>query len=103
MEFLEKIVNANCDVKELKNKIKIELTSLNKELAILDGQISNTESMMDIIQKPEKVEKPEPDNFFDESSGLQALSKDDLILEKNQTIIQLDLKNSDETKLYKRK
>lgn len=98
MEFLEKIVNANCDVKELKNKIKIELTSLNKELAILDGQISNTESMMDIIQKPEKVEKPEPDNFFDESSGLQVLSKDDLILEKNQTIIQLDLKNSDETK-----
>jgi DNA repair exonuclease SbcCD ATPase subunit len=98
MEFLEKIVNANCDVKELKNKIKIELTSLNKELAILDGQISNTESMVDIIQKPEKVENPEPDNFFDESSGLQTLSKDDLILEKNQTIIQLDLKNSDETK-----
>ena len=101
MEFLEKIVNANCDVKELKNKIKIELTSLNKELAILDGQISSTESMMDIVQKPEKVEKPEPDNFFEESSGLQALSKDDLILEKNQTIIQLDLKNNEETKYNK--
>jgi DNA repair exonuclease SbcCD ATPase subunit len=44
MEFLEKIVNVDCDVKDLKNKIKIEISGLNKELAILDGQISNTVS-----------------------------------------------------------
>ena len=30
MEFLEKIANVECDVKDLKNKIKLEISGLNE-------------------------------------------------------------------------
>jgi DNA repair exonuclease SbcCD ATPase subunit len=102
MEFLEKIVNVNCDVKELKNKIKLEISNLNKEMAVLDGQIVTTESMRDIIQKPDKVEKPlnlgsDPHvlscDFFDSNLKLNDVSKEDLISRKNETIKKLQNAN----------
>lgn len=102
MEFLEKIVNVNCDVKELKNKIKLEISNLNKEMAVLDGQIVNTESMLDIIQKPDKVDKPlnlgsDPHvlsyDFFDSRLKLDEFNKEDLILRKNETIKKLQNAN----------
>ncbi len=97
MEFLEKIINTNCDIKDLKNRIKIELTNLNKELAILDGQISNTESMLEIIQKPKKVDKPLVEDFFD-SEDLLNLSVEDLCLKKDSII-----KNIEKEKIIKMK
>lgn len=90
MEFLEKIVNVDCDVKDLKQRIKIEISNLNKELAILDGQIFNTKSMLDIIQKPIKVEKPNKNLFFRLDHTLKNFEKDGLILKKEQTIKQLE-------------
>jgi DNA repair exonuclease SbcCD ATPase subunit len=98
MEFLEKIVNANCDVKDLKNKIKLEITNLNKEMAVLDGQIVNTESMLDIIQKPDKVEKPlslscDPNiaalGFFDPNLQIDQFTKEELTIKKDDTIKKL--------------
>ncbi|ADO00451.1 hypothetical protein WIV_gp107 [Wiseana iridescent virus] len=88
MEFLEKIVNANCDVKDLKNKIKIELGDLNKQMAILDGQILNANNMLEIVQKPTKVEKPIISKFFED--GI-TLSKEELFLKREETISQLKL------------
>lgn len=100
MEFLEKIVNGDCDVKELKNKIKIEISTLNKNLAILEGQISNTESMLKIIQKPNKVEKPLINDFFNINTPLEfkQLTKEQLILKKEETIKKLKLLNLSKTK-----
>lgn len=89
MEFLEKIVNGDCDVKDLKIKIKNEISCLNKELAILDSQILNTESMLDIVQKPKKIDKPSKEVFFNDLN-LTNLSKKDLILKKEETIKQLE-------------
>lgn len=93
MEFLEKIINANCDVKDLKNQIKTELLNLNKELAILDGQISNTESMLQIIQKPNKVDRPSMEDFFDPVEPLRELSIEDLYLRREYTVKQLEKEN----------
>lgn len=90
MEFLEKIVNGDCDVKDLKIKIKNEISYLNKELAILDSQILNTESMLDIVQKPKKIDKPSKEVFFNDLNNLTNLSKKDLILKKEQTTKQLE-------------
>ncbi|CCV02360.1 DNA double-strand break repair rad50 ATPase-like [Invertebrate iridescent virus 30] len=87
MEFLEKIVNADCDVKELKNKIKNRLLQLNKELAILDGQILTTQNMFELIQKPEKVKKPLINEFFGEN---EPSSQEDLTLQKQSVIQQLE-------------
>lgn len=107
MEFLEKIVNVNCDVKELKNKIKLEISNLNKEMAVLDGQIVNTESMLNIIQKPDKVEKPlnlgcDPHSlsydFFDPNLKLDECIKEDLILRKTETIKKLQNANTQKIK-----
>lgn len=86
MEFLEKITNADCDVKNLKLRLKDEISTLNKELAILDGQISNTENMLDIVQKPDKVVKPQIEDYFkgqtednfNEENNLSTLTKDEL-------------------------
>jgi len=89
MEFLEKIVNADCDVKELKMRIKSEISYLSKELAILDGQISNTESMLKLVQKPAKVEKPGNEI----AEALKDLSKEELMLKKEQSIKQLEREN----------
>ncbi|CCV02185.1 DNA double-strand break repair rad50 ATPase-like [Invertebrate iridovirus 25] len=88
MEFLEKIVNANCDVKDLKNKIKIELNCLVKQMAVLDGQILNANNMLEIVQKPTKVEKPIISKFFED--GI-ILSKEELFLKKEKTTSQLKL------------
>ena len=90
MEFLEKIVNVNCDVKDLKNKIKTEISNLNKEMAVFDGQIANTESMLKIVQKPDKVEKPLLDVALKE---LNKLSKNEVILKKEETINKLKIFN----------
>lgn len=86
MEFLEKIVNADCDVKELKNKIKNKLSQLNKDLAILDGQILTTQNMFKLIHKPDKVEKPLIPDFFDDKQP----SEEELVLQKQDIIQQLD-------------
>lgn len=87
MQFLEKIVNGEYDVNDLKNKIKIKLSELSKEIATLDGQISTTENMLQIIQKPEKVEKPNPITFFGDK---EPSSYEDLILWRQSIIKQLD-------------
>lgn len=87
MEFLEKIVNEDCDVKDLKTRIKNEISRLSKELAILDGQISNTESMLEIIQKPTKIEKP----YFE--GEVEPLREEEFILRRKQTIKQLEEEN----------
>lgn len=94
MEYLEKIVNADCDVKDLKLKIKTEISNLSKELAILDGQISNTECMLNIVQKPEKIEKPDKDNFFRSNYTLKNLEKDELMERKNQTINHIEIERN---------
>jgi DNA repair exonuclease SbcCD ATPase subunit len=86
MEFLEKIVNTDCDVKELKNKIKIEISNLNKELAIIDGQILNTESMLEIIHQPLKVEKP----INEGEEELTNLSEEELSLRKEDILKQIE-------------
>jgi len=86
MEFLEKIVNTDCDVKELKLRIKDEISNLNKEVAILNGQISNTESMLEIIQKPEKVDKPNISIYFKEEDNLSSLTKKELQIKYDETI-----------------
>jgi ABC-type lipoprotein export system ATPase subunit/ribosome-binding protein aMBF1 (putative translation factor) len=90
MEFLEKIANAECDVKDLKNKIKLEISGLNKEFAILDGQISNTESMLNIIQKPEKVARVVREDFFSPNSAISHLSKEELEMKKDEAIKMLE-------------
>jgi DNA repair exonuclease SbcCD ATPase subunit len=86
MEFLERIVNDNYDVKNLKLKIKNAITDLSRELDVVTGQISNTQNMLDIIQKPEKVEKPG-------EIGAYNFSKEELILKKAQTIKNIELEN----------
>jgi DNA repair exonuclease SbcCD ATPase subunit len=98
MEFLEKIINVNCNVKDLKNQIKIELVNLNKELAILDGQISNTEAMLQIIQKPDKIDKPCMDDFFEPDDSLRNLSVENLCLKKDYTIKHLEREKIIKTK-----
>lgn len=95
-EFLEKIVNVDCDVKDLKNQINTEISSLNKNMAVLDGQITNTESMIEIVQKPEKVEKPTIEDFFD-SDDLKNLTKENLILKREES--QKRLKDATEKKI----
>jgi len=89
MEFLEKIVNADCDVKDLKLRIKDEISTLNKELAILGGQISNTESMLDIVQKPDRVEKPRSEDYF-EAGNLSIFTNDELYKRRINTLKQLE-------------
>lgn len=92
MEFLEQIVNSNYDIKDLKNKIKLEIQELAKKITIIDSQITNTESMLEIIQKPDKVEKP----IFCGSLELLKLPIEKLITRKKET---LDfLKSLNETK-----
>lgn len=84
MEFLGKIVNEDCDLKDLKMKIKNEISDITKNLAILDGQISNTKSMLEIIQEPTIVEKP---HFEGES---EALSEEEFVLKRKQTVKKLE-------------
>jgi DNA repair exonuclease SbcCD ATPase subunit len=83
MEFLENIANSGYDVNGLKIRLKTEISQLNKDLAILDGKISNTESMLEIVQKPDRVEKPI-------KKGSLLLSKNDLILKKEETLKQIE-------------
>lgn len=94
MEFLEKIVNENYDVKDLKNRIKMEIFKLNKELAILDGKITTTTELLNLIQKPDKVNKPIYDDYFKPNSSLKDLFSDELNLKKNQTIKCLEVENN---------
>lgn len=58
LDFLEKIAMSDYDVKDLKNRIKNEAVEIAKELATVEGAISQTETILDIFQKPRKVDKP---------------------------------------------
>lgn len=87
LEFLEKIVAEDYDIKELKLKIKNQISKISKDLALLDGQILNAESMLKIIKKPNKVEKPPSDKILDTEN----LDSDYLIFEKEKVLS--DLKN----------
>lgn len=76
LEFLEKVVNSDCNVKDLKIKIKKSLSELNNQLAVLDAKIESTQSMIEIIDKPNKIEKPCKDLFFE--IGIQ-IGKEELV------------------------
>lgn len=96
LEFLEKIVAEDYDIKELKLKLKNQISTINKDLALLDGQILNAESMLKIIKKPNKVEKPPSD----EISMLDDTNLDTacLILEKEKAISDLKEMNLNKEK-----
>lgn len=88
LEFLEKIVAEDYDIKELKLKIKNQISKISKDLALLDGQILNAESMLKIIKKPNRVEKPPSDKMI---LNTEHLDSDHLIFEKEKVLS--DLKN----------
>lgn len=94
LEFLEKIIAEDYDIKDLKNKIKIQISNLNKELALLDGQILNAENVLEIIKKPVKIEKPveieTKYNCFDNFESID--------MEKDKILFNLNLENLNKEK-----
>ena len=83
MDFLEKIVNADCNVKDLKLKIKNKVAELNKQLAVIDGQLSTATSMAGLIEKPKHMEEPV---WVGKWSG-----KDELLIKKTELLRLLDV------------
>lgn len=59
LDFLEKIASSDYDVKDLKTRVKIEVADIESKLAVVQGQILQTETILEIVQKPPKVENPE--------------------------------------------
>lgn len=95
MEFLEKIVNGDCNVKELKTRIKTGIADLSRRLAVLDGQISNTESILDMVEKPDKVEKPSKEHL---SADCESLSREELLSKREQVAGRLEREQADNVK-----
>jgi DNA repair exonuclease SbcCD ATPase subunit len=87
VEFLERITNSECDVNHLKDIVKSEVATLGKERTLLDGQISNAYSMVDIVQKPSKVNKPELDV---EIAHMSDMSPEDVVSNQLETLTQLE-------------
>jgi DNA repair exonuclease SbcCD ATPase subunit len=101
MEYLEKIVNGECNVKDLKMKIKTEIADLSKRLAVLDGQIVNTESILEMIEKPNKVEKPStpsPNLHLWKGKDKEMLSREELLSNKEEVTKKLEQKQIDKVK-----
>jgi DNA repair exonuclease SbcCD ATPase subunit len=83
LQFLQEIANSDCDVQTLKSRIKTEIGSLNTELATLSGQISSSESILALWQKPRVVTPPIPRPFntqIEDPAVLSAMKMD--LLEK---------------------
>lgn len=92
MDFLEKIVNADCNVKDLKLKIKNKVAELNKQLAIIDGQLSTATSMAGLIEKPEHMEEPV---WVGKS---HEVGKDELLIKKTELLRLLDVMTAKQKK-----
>jgi len=92
MDFLEKIVNADCNVKDLKLKIKNKVAELNKQLAVIDGQLSTAASMAGLIEKPEHMEKPV---WVGKS---HKVGKDELLIKKTELLRLLDVMTAKQKK-----
>lgn len=92
MDFLEKIVNADCNVKDLKLKIKNKVAELNKQLAVIDGQLSTATSMAGLIEKPEHMEEPV---WVGKS---HEVSKDELLIKKTELLRLLDVMTAKQKK-----
>jgi DNA repair exonuclease SbcCD ATPase subunit len=79
LQFLQEIANSDCDVQTLKSRIKTEIGSLNTELATLSGQISSSESILALWQKPRVVTPPIPRPFntqIEDPAVLSAMKMD---------------------------
>ena len=87
MTFLQTIVNNNYDVDSLKLKVKNSISNLNRELATLDGQISNTKNMLEIIQKPDIVEKPDGNGI---PEALKKMNLEEFELKKKTTTTSIE-------------
>jgi DNA repair exonuclease SbcCD ATPase subunit len=87
MTFLQTIVNNNYDVDSLKLKVKNSISNLNRELATLDGQISNTKNMLEIVQKPDIVEKPDGDGI---PEALKKMNLEEFELKKKTTTTSIE-------------
>lgn len=92
MDFLEKIVNADCNVKDLKLKIKNKVAELNKQLAVIDGQLSTVTSMAGLIEKPEHMEEPV---WVGKS---HEVGKDELLRKKTELLRLLDVMTAKQKK-----
>lgn len=92
MDFLEKIVNADCNVKDLKLKIKNKVAELNKQLAVIDGQLSTATSMAGLIEKPEHMEEPV---WVGKS---HEVGKDELLIKKTELLRLLDVMTAKQKK-----
>ena len=92
MDFLEKIVNADCNVKDLKLKIKNKVAELNKQLAVIDGQLSTATSMAGLIEKPEHMEEPV---WVGKS---HKVGKDELLIKKTELLRLLDVMTAKQKK-----
>ena len=92
MDFLEKIVNADCNVKDLKLKIKNKVAELNKQLAVIDGQLSTATSMAGLIEKPEHMEEPV---WMGKS---HEVGKDELLIKKTELLRLLDVMTAKQKK-----
>lgn len=92
MDFLEKIVNADCNVKDLKLKIKNKVAELNKQLAVIDGQLSTATSMAGLIEKPEHMEEPV---WMGKS---HEVGKDELLRKKTELLRLLDVMTAKQKK-----
>lgn len=92
MDFLEKIVNADCNVKDLKLKIKNKVAELNKQLAVIDGQLSTATSMVGLIEKPEHMEEPV---WVGKS---HEVGKDELLIKKTELLRLLDVMTAKQKK-----
>lgn len=92
MDFLEKIVNADCNVKDLKLKIKNKVAELNKQLAVIDGQLSTVTSMAGLIEKPEHMEEPV---WVGKS---HEVGKDELLIKKTELLRLLDVMTAKQKK-----
>jgi hypothetical protein len=92
MGFLEKIVNADCNVKDLKLKIKNKVAELNKQLAVIDGQLSTATSMAGLIEKPEHMEEPV---WVGKS---HEVGKDELLIKKTELLRLLDVMTAKQKK-----
>lgn len=58
MSFLEQLTCNDCDILDLKLKIKNKISDIVKDIAVLDGQLDTTSSLSKLVPKPMKVEKP---------------------------------------------
>ncbi|AHL67515.1 DNA double-strand break repair rad50 ATpase-like protein [Chloriridovirus anopheles1] len=58
MTFLEQLIGPNCDISDLKLRIKTQISEVNKELAVLEGQVETANSLSKLVEKPLKVDKP---------------------------------------------